>query len=267
MLELNKIYCMDCVDGMQQLEDGSIDLIFTSPPYADLRDYTKINPDGYVEWFLPKAKEMFRILKPTGNFILNINDKTVNGERHLFLHELLIKLKKEIGFMFIEEYHLKNTNAIGGEVSQKVKRFKRDFEYVYWFAKSKDFIWNPDDVMIERKTTVNNYHKSSKGIYERPNEYKQKEKKYPRGTIEFSMSQGKSGIFKNHSATFPIPFAEFWIKCGSNQNDIVLDPFMGLGTTSIACKNLNRRYLGFELSQEYIDTSNQRLIMSQNNQI
>lgn len=259
MLKLNNIYNMDCIEGMKLLPDNSIDLIFTSPPYADLRGYSKIKPDDYVDWFLPKAKEMFRILKSTGSFILNINDKTDNGERHLFLYDLVIALKREIGFMFIEEYHLKNTNALGGEVSQKVKRFKRDFEFIYWFAKTKDFTWNPDDVMIERKHDINNFHKSSKGIYERPNEYKKKELKYPRGTIEFSMSKGKLGLIDNHAATFPLDFAEFWIKCGSNKDDIILDPFMGLGTTACACENLSRNYIGFEIHDEYINYSNNRI--------
>ena len=87
------------------MDDESIDLIVTSPPYADQRKntYGGVNPDEYVSWFLPIAKELLRVLRPTGSFVLNIKEKVVNGERHTYVLELIIKMR-ELGWLWTEEY-------------------------------------------------------------------------------------------------------------------------------------------------------------------
>ena len=92
-LEWNNIYAGDSLEGMRRLDDASIDLVMTSPPYADMKSYAggfrTFHPDNYVEWFLPYISEIARILKPTGSFILNINDKSMDGFRHPFIFELI----------------------------------------------------------------------------------------------------------------------------------------------------------------------------------
>ncbi|MDY0083341.1 MAG: DNA methyltransferase [Ignavibacteriaceae bacterium] len=100
-----KIYLGDSKEVLEELKDNSVDLIFTSPPYADSRKntYGGIHPNKYVEWFLPFSKELFRTLKPTGTFILNIKEKVVDGERHTYVLEL-IKSMREQGWLWTEEF-------------------------------------------------------------------------------------------------------------------------------------------------------------------
>ena len=90
---------------MKRLPDNSVDLIFTSPPYADQRKntYRGIHPDKYVEWFLPISGELLRVLKPTGTFVLNIKEKVVKGERSTYVMELIIAMRKQ-GWLWIEEF-------------------------------------------------------------------------------------------------------------------------------------------------------------------
>lgn len=87
-----KTHCGDCLDVMKQMPDEFIDLIVTSPPYADASAHTYggISPDDYVEWFLPRARQMKRVLKPTGSFVLNIKEKAVDGERHTHVLDLIL---------------------------------------------------------------------------------------------------------------------------------------------------------------------------------
>ena len=95
----------DCREALKTLKDDSIDLIFTSPPYADSRTntYGGIKPEKYVEWFLPISKELLRVLKPTGTFVLNIKEKVVNGERHTYVIELILEMRKQ-GWLWTEEF-------------------------------------------------------------------------------------------------------------------------------------------------------------------
>jgi DNA modification methylase len=93
----NQILLGDCEEVLKSFPDNSVDLIFTSPPYADQRKktYGGIKPDDYVDWFLPKAAQFFRVLKPRGTFVLNIKERVVNGERHTYVIELILELRKQ----------------------------------------------------------------------------------------------------------------------------------------------------------------------------
>ena len=101
----NHIYNGDCRDVLPLFRAESIYLIVTSPPYADRREHTSggIAPDEYVGWFLPIADELYRVLKPTGSFILNIKERVVNGERHTYVIELILEMRKR-GWLWTEEY-------------------------------------------------------------------------------------------------------------------------------------------------------------------
>ena len=96
-MEINTIYNEDCLETMKRMEDNSIDLVVTSPPYADRRKttYGGIHPDNYVEWFLTISDELKRVLKPSGSFILNIKENVVDGERHTYVLELIIAMRKQ----------------------------------------------------------------------------------------------------------------------------------------------------------------------------
>ena len=105
---LGKFICGDCEEVMRKIPDSSIDLVVTSPPYADKRDYGSadgtIPPDEYVKWFMPKAKQIHRILKDDGSFVLNISDKVVDNFQHLYVFELLMNLCKKTGFHLVRDY-------------------------------------------------------------------------------------------------------------------------------------------------------------------
>ena len=109
---MNRIIHGDCEDVLKDLPDNSIDLIFTSPPYADqrLQTYGGVKPDEYVDWFLPKSEQFLRVLNPTGTFILNIKERVVNGERHTYVIELILEMRKQ-GWLWTEEFiwHKKNS--------------------------------------------------------------------------------------------------------------------------------------------------------------
>lgn len=98
------LYLGDCSDRLRTLASESVDLIITSPPYADSRSttYGGMKPDDYVDWFLPVSAELLRILKPTGTFVLNIKEKVVNGERHTYVIELILAMRRQ-GWLWTEE--------------------------------------------------------------------------------------------------------------------------------------------------------------------
>jgi len=107
----NSIVCGDCEEVLRDFPDDCVDLIFTSPPYADCRKntYGGIHPDKYVKWFLPKSEQFLRVLKPSGTFVLNIKEKAVKGQRHTFVIELILRMKEQ-GWLWTEEFvwHKKN---------------------------------------------------------------------------------------------------------------------------------------------------------------
>ena len=109
------LFLGDCLEELRRLEDDSVDLIVTSPPYADSRSttYGGVSPDHYVEWFLPITAELLRVLKPTGTFILNIKEKVVDGERHTYVMELILAMRAQ-GWLWTEEFiwHKKNLSLI-----------------------------------------------------------------------------------------------------------------------------------------------------------
>lgn len=127
----------DCLDVLKNMPDNSVDLIVTSPPYADQRKstYGGISPDKYVEWFLPMAKELLRTLNPKGTFILNIKEKVADGERHTYVMELIIEMRKQ-GWFWTEEFIWHKKNCFPGKWPN---RFRDSWERLLQFNKQKDF--------------------------------------------------------------------------------------------------------------------------------
>jgi site-specific DNA-methyltransferase (adenine-specific)/site-specific DNA-methyltransferase (cytosine-N4-specific) len=143
-LPYNKLVHVDALAGLTTLSDESVQLIVTSPPYANVRkSYTNIKPDEYVEWFTPIAKEMLRVLTPDGSFVLNINDKCHKGERSTYVFELVIKLKS-LGFKFIDT----NIWAKKNGLPSAGRRRSDYFEYIFHFAKSTKPVFNVDEIRV-----------------------------------------------------------------------------------------------------------------------
>ena len=113
----NKVHFGDCLDILSSIPDNSVDLIVTSPPYADARKrtYGGVDPDEYVDWFLPRAEQMLRVLAPHGSFVLNMKEKAVKGERHTYVLDLILALKRQTGFRWVEEYIWHKTTAASGK--------------------------------------------------------------------------------------------------------------------------------------------------------
>ncbi len=136
----------DCREVLKNLPENSVDLIFTSPPYADSRSatYGGIKPDYYVEWFLPITAELSRVLKPDGTFILNIKEKVVDGERHTYVLELVLAMRKQ-GWLWTEEFIWHKKNSYPGKWSN---RFRDSWERLLQFNKNRKFNMYQDEVMV-----------------------------------------------------------------------------------------------------------------------
>lgn len=261
-----KLYLGDCKVELTKIPDNSIDLIFTSPPYADQRKstYGGIHPDKYVEWFLPISSELLRVLKPTGSFVLNIKEKVVSGERSTYVLELILALRKQ-GWLWTEEYIWHKKNCFPGKWSN---RFRDSWERVLHFNKDKKFNMYQDEVMIpvgdwaktRLKTLsatdkVRDESKVGSGFGKKISNWVGRDKVYPTNVIHLP-TECKN---KNHSAAFPENLPEWFIKLFTKEGDIVLDPFMGSGTTNFVAKRLGRYSIGVEIIQEYYEMVNKQL--------
>lgn len=252
-LELNHIYQFDCVDGMKLLPDNSVDLIVTSPPYIDMKDYGHkegtISPNDYVEWFRPKVKEMLRVLNNEGSFVLNVNDKPENKLRNPWIFKTINMILDE-GFLLYDTVIWDKTKSF---IMPDKSRLSDCFEYLVWFVKSKDYnITFPEEVKVpvsEGTLKRRKYSCHGKDMSDLPTT------KIPSTILRFS-SLTK---FKEHKAAYPEELPNFFIHTCTKENDIVLDPFMGSGTTGVVAKKLKRRFIGFELNPDYIEVANMRL--------
>jgi DNA modification methylase len=254
----------DSLERMKTLSDNSIDLVITSPPYADLKTYiddSGIHPDKYVEWFMPFIHEIQRILKPTGSFILNINDKVINRFRHPFVYDLISEIHKRTDFKLFERLFWNKLKGL-----PTVNRFSDRVEYVFWFAKSKAFTFHIDEMRVPySEVSVKRSQNPIRARFVRNGEttegtkqWKLNEKGATPTTLVDICSETKR-ISDTHFAVFPVEFAEYFIKGSTNENELVLDCFAGTGTTGVACKNLKRRFIGYEKQAEYVKLATQRI--------
>lgn len=268
-MELNKILQGDSLDLLKTLPDNSVDLILTSPPYADMKtyiDFKGILADDYVDWFIPYCIEICRVMKPTGSFILNINDKVENRFRHPYVYDLISELHKRTDLKLFERLFWNKMKGLPNKY-----RFGDRVEYLFWFAKTKNFYFDIDEMRTEySEKSIQRMKKPLKNRFARTeensknSEYKNWEPN-PKGALPSTLvniSSESKKIADNHVAVYPVELAKYFIKGASEEGGVVLDPFMGTGTTAIAAKELNRNYIGFELQQDYIDVANKRIYES-----
>jgi DNA modification methylase len=260
----------DCEQVLKQLPDNSIDLIFTSPPYADQRRHTYggVRPDEYVDWFMPKAAQFWRVLKPTGTFVLNIKERVVEGERHTYVIELILRMREQ-GWFWTEEFMWHKKNSYPGKWPN---RFRDNWERLLQFNKSKHFKMFQESVMVPvgdwAKDRLANLSQTDKtrdeskvgsGFGKNVSNWLGRDKVYPNNVIHMATECGNQG----HSAAFPVELPEWFIKLFTQPGDTVLDPFIGSGTTALAAMQLNRRYLGIDISEEFINLGRQRIAGTQ----
>ncbi len=267
---VNKIIYGDCEKVLKDFPDNSIDLIFTSPPYADQRKniYGGIHPNKYVEWFLPKADEFQRVLKPKGTFILNIKERVIKGERHTYVLELVLEMRKH-KWLWTEEWiwHKKNSHP-----GKWPNRFRDSWERLLQFNIEKKFAMYQDQVKVPvgdwAKTRLKNLSETDKsrdnskvgsGFGKNISNWVGRDMVYPSNVLHMATECYNRG----HPATFPLALPDFFIKLFTKEGDIVLDPFVGSGTTLVSARNNNRRYIGIDIKEEYITLSKSRLEMRQ----
>lgn len=266
MKEQTQIILGDCAKELAQIKDNSVQLIFTSPPYANQRKntYGGIHPDKYVEWFLPISLELRRVLKPRGTFILNIKERVVNGERHTYVLDL-IKALREQGWLWTEELIWHKRNSYPGKWPN---RFRDSWERLLHFNKQKKFDIYQEEVMVPigdwAQSRLNNLSKTDKardesrvnsGFGKNVSNWVGRDVVYPTNVLHLATETGNKG----HSAAFPKQLPEWFIKLFTKSGDVVLDPFFGSGTSVFTALELNRKAIGIEIVPEYVAAVNEKL--------
>ena len=264
---INEIIFGDCEEILKQIPDDTFDLIFTSPPYADQRQktYGGVKPDEYVEWFLPKTKEFLRVLKPDGTFVLNIKERVVNGERHIYVMETILKMREQ-GWFWTEEFCWHKKNSYPGKWPN---RFRDAWERLIQFNKTKKFNMYQDAVKVKvgdwAKDRLKNLSETDKirdeskvgsGFGKNISNWIDRDLVYPDNVIYMATECSN----RNHSAAFPESLPKWFINLFTKPGDIVLDPFIGSGTTAVVAQKMGRNYLGIDINEEYIQISKDRLM-------
>ncbi len=266
MKYLDEILVGDCEMILKSLPAQCIDLIVTSPPYADQRKetYGGVQPDRYVEWFMPKVKEFKRVLKPTGSFVLNIKERVVNGQRHTYVLELILAMRDQ-GWLWTEEYMWHKKNSYPGKWSN---RFRDNWERLLHFNLDRHFAMYQDRVMVpvgdwasKRLSKLSETDKTrdeskvKSGFGKNVSNWAGRELVYPTNVLHMATECSN----RNHSAAFPVGLPEWFIKLFTQEGDTVLDPFVGSGTTAVAAAQLGRHYVGIDINQDFVDEAKARL--------
>jgi len=256
----------DCKEKLKELESDSVDLIFTSPPYADSRknSYGGIHPDKYAEWFMPISLELLRIIKPSGTFVLNIKEKVVNGERHTYVIELILEMRKQ-GWLWTEEFIWHKKNSYPGKWSN---RFRDSWERLLQFNRQKKFSMYQESVMVpmgdwtknrlknlSERDKIRDNSKNGSGFGKNISKWIDRTMAYPTNVLHLATECGN----KNHSAAFPESLPEWFIKLFTREGDTVLDPFAGSGTTLFVARNMGRNSVGIEIVPEYYNMVKQKM--------
>lgn len=286
--QINKIYnglCEEELKNVEHFPDESVDLIVTSPPYSDRRQksYGGVSSKDYVNWFLPISEELFRILKPTGSMVINIKEHVENGERSTYVIEMILALRDQ-GWKWVEEYCWYKKTAFPGKWPN---RFRDSFERCLHFSKNKKFYMDQDSVRVPigdwsekrfKSMTENDYirhvSQNNEHLGRKVSNWVDRQLVYPHNVIVFENEHFclPSNVLeispvthnKNHSACFPIELPVWFIKLLSKENDLVLDPFSGIGTTAIASIQLRRNFLGIEKMKEFVLISEDNINQTKN---
>ena len=260
------IACGDCLDVMRGLQPDSINLIMTSPPYADRRkkQYGGSTADKYVDWFIPRAAEMMRILEPKGSLIINIKEHVIDGERSEYVMDL-VKAMRRHGWRWVEEYIWRKKNCNPGKWPN---RFRDAWEHCFHFTTQRQFAMYQDAVMVPigdwATTRLTNLHANDMVRHEATNKsgfgrnvsnWLGRDMVYPANVLDWP---GQTTNV-DHPAAFPSAMPDFFIRLFTKPGDTVLDPFCGSGTTLLAAAKLGRLYRGIDISQEYCNTAYRRI--------
>jgi len=266
MIELNRIYNEDCLEGMKRIQDGFVDLTVTSPPYDNLRAYNGNIEQWSFEKFQGIAKELYRVTKQGGVVVWVVGDATINGSETGTSFKQALYFK-EIGFNLHDTMIYQKDTCPFPETN----RYYPMFEYMFVFSKGKPRTVNliadkPNKRYGEKVASSTQRQPDGKTVKVSANKTDPTRtvKKYGvRGNVwiyslGFNKSTKDEYAFK-HPAIFPEQLAQDHILSWSNEGDVVLDPFIGSGTTAKMALLNNRHFIGFELSEEYCKIANERI--------
>ncbi|WP_447972816.1 DNA-methyltransferase [Nitrospira sp. Kam-Ns4a] len=272
--ELGAAYLGDALQLVSKLPDNSVNLILTSPPFALTRkkEYGNFSADEYVEWFMQFAKDFYRVLKNDGSFVLDLGGAYLPGfpVRTIYQYELLIRLCKETGFYLAQElfhYNPARLPAPAEWVNVRRIRVKDSVNVVWWLSKGR----NPkaDNRKVLRPYGESMKHLLRKGYKAklRPSGHdistkflKDNQGAIPPNLLELPNTESNSSYLRRcsenglrpHPARFPAGFPEFFIKFTTDAFDVVLDPFAGSNTTGWVAERLRRKWIAFDLREDYL---------------
>ena len=264
-IKFNSIINGDAKIVLKKLPSNSVNLIVTSPPYSDRRksSYGGIPTEKYVKWFLPISDQLKRVLKPDGSFVINIKEGA-NGQKETYVIELILALKEQ-GWLWVEEYMWRKTTSMPGKWPN---RFRDGWERCLHFTKNKKFNMYQEEVMVPigdwAKKRMSSLSKNDKkrtrsstnsGFGRNLLMWKDREMVYPDNVLVFAPICNNKG----HSAVFPKELPMWFIKLFTKKGDMVLDPFIGSGTSAIASIELERKFLGIELHKPYYYLANKNI--------
>ena len=258
-MELNRIYNKDCLEGMREMEEGSVDFILTSPPYDNLRSYeTGVGESWGASVWEPIIKETYRVLKDGGVMVWVVNDATDKGSETCTSFRQAI-YATSVGFNLHDTMIYEKINYI----PLTHNRYEQCWEYMFVFSKGTPKTFNPILIPCKNAGKVEKYGLERRKFIDNKQAMRSgetyfaatKENKIHPNIFKYACGLEKTG----HPAPFPSKLAEDMVKSWSNIDDVVLDPFMGSGTTAVEAIKLKRKFIGFELSAEYVDMANARL--------
>ena len=271
---LAKVLACGVVQGdaevlLGKLPLASVDLFFTSPPYADARAYSRIHPDRYVEWFLPFARAMYDAAKPSGSLIVNIKNRVANrgplrGQRHPYVYELVLALQT-MGWRWVETYVWVKPNAVPGKFGP---RTKDSFEYVYHFARTNKPYFDLSSIRVPYKADAAEIARRKLDTLGRRSTEagfgRDRTKTYLLGGADPGNVVSVSQTYNQHrgvahTAAMPEGLAEFFIKAACPKGGVVIDPFAGGATTIVVARRLGRMAGGFEIHQQFVTEGLRRI--------
>lgn len=273
--EYGKIYNQDSVELMSSLEDESVNLIMTSPPFGLVRkkDYGNADAHDYLDWFRPFAEQFNRILKDNGSLVIDIGGAWIKGQptRSLYHYELMIMLCREYGFHLAQEFFWWNPSKLPTPaewVNIRRIRVKDGVNCVWWLSKTPWPKANNRRVLVPYSDSMKGLLKNGYKAKMRPSGHDISEKfqvdngaAIPPNLIAIANTESnsqymlkcKANEIKPHPARFPVALPEYFIRMLSDKGDLVLDPFGGSCVTGEACERLKRNWICAELDASYIE--------------
>jgi site-specific DNA-methyltransferase (adenine-specific) len=263
-MKLDVVIHGDCISTLLELYSSNsefADLVIFSPPYAEQRKntYGGIPESDYPNWMLSVVRAGMKILKPTGSLVINIKEHVNQGVRSLYVMETTLLLAKE--FRYVDEFIWNKTNPFP---TGSKKRLKDGFERCLHFTKTPDYQFYPDSVLAKStsKWAGDNERRKNKGTHNTNNGSGMNMSKRVTGELvrpSNVVTMPASSLNIEHPAVFPIGLPDFFIRLMTKEGDVVVDPFLGSGTTALAAAKLGRRFMGIERNEEYVRLAESRI--------